>query len=58
MTRNGRETVPSPADDPVIRISGVRKSFGRQTVLDGIDLDLGRGETMTVLGRSGTGEGD
>jgi phospholipid/cholesterol/gamma-HCH transport system ATP-binding protein len=56
MTRDGRGTVPSQADDPVIRITGVRKSFGRQTVLAGIDLDLGRGETMTVLGRSGTGK--
>ena len=56
MTRDGRGTVPSQAEDPVIRIAGVRKSFGRQTVLDGIDLDLGRGETMTVLGRSGTGK--
>jgi len=56
MTRDGRGTVPSQADDPVIRISGVRKSFGRQMVLDGIDLDVGRGETMTILGRSGTGK--
>ena len=44
------------ADAPAIRISGVRKSFGAQVVLDGIDVELARGETLTVLGRSGTGK--
>jgi phospholipid/cholesterol/gamma-HCH transport system ATP-binding protein len=41
---------------PVVQISGLRKSFGAQTVLDGIDLTVKRGETLTVLGRSGTGK--
>ena len=41
---------------PAIRLRGVRKSFGDQKVLDCVDLDVPRGETVTVLGRSGTGK--
>ena len=39
-----------------IRLQAVSKSFGDQRVLDRIDLELARGETMTVLGRSGSGK--
>jgi phospholipid/cholesterol/gamma-HCH transport system ATP-binding protein len=39
-----------------VKVSGLRKSFGAQMVLDGIDLEVGRGETVAVLGRSGTGK--
>jgi phospholipid/cholesterol/gamma-HCH transport system ATP-binding protein len=41
---------------PAIRVAALRKAFGEQTVLDGIDLEVARGETVTVLGRSGTGK--
>ena len=41
---------------PAIRIEALRKAFGEQTVLGGIDLEVARGETVTVLGRSGTGK--
>jgi phospholipid/cholesterol/gamma-HCH transport system ATP-binding protein len=40
---------------PVV-LRGLRKSFGDQMVLNGIDLAVGRGETLAVLGRSGTGK--
>jgi phospholipid/cholesterol/gamma-HCH transport system ATP-binding protein len=43
-------------NNPAIRLRGLAKSFGEQKVLDGIDLEVARGETMTVLGRSGTGK--
>jgi len=39
-----------------IQVKGLRKSFGEQVVLDGIDLQVPRGETLAVLGRSGTGK--
>ena len=37
-------------------LRGLRKSFGAQVVLNGIDLTVARGETLAVLGRSGTGK--
>jgi phospholipid/cholesterol/gamma-HCH transport system ATP-binding protein len=40
----------------VIAVAGVHKSFGRQRVLNGISLAVKRGETLAVLGRSGTGK--
>lgn len=39
-----------------IRVKTLRKSFGDQTVLNGIDLEVALGETLAVLGRSGTGK--
>jgi phospholipid/cholesterol/gamma-HCH transport system ATP-binding protein len=40
---------------PVV-LRGLRKAFGAHTVLNGIDLTVARGETLAVLGRSGTGK--
>jgi len=40
----------------VISIRGLYKSFGDKQVLNGIDLDLHKGENMIVLGRSGSGK--
>jgi phospholipid/cholesterol/gamma-HCH transport system ATP-binding protein len=41
---------------PVVAIEDLHKSFGSQKVLDGISLAVKRGETLAVLGRSGTGK--
>jgi phospholipid/cholesterol/gamma-HCH transport system ATP-binding protein len=41
---------------PVVILRGLHKSFGSQIVLDGIDLTVENGETLAVLGRSGTGK--
>ncbi len=41
---------------PVVAVDDVHKSFGSQKVLDGINLAVRRGETLAVLGRSGTGK--
>ena len=41
---------------PPIAIKGLRKSFGEQKVLNGITLQVERGETVAVLGRSGGGK--
>ncbi|HEV8533346.1 MAG TPA: ABC transporter ATP-binding protein [Methylomirabilota bacterium] len=40
----------------MIRIQGLRKSFGRQAVLNGVDLDVATGEIMIIIGRSGGGK--
>jgi phospholipid/cholesterol/gamma-HCH transport system ATP-binding protein len=39
-----------------ISIRGVTKSFGPKKVLQGIDLDVAKGESMVVIGGSGTGK--
>lgn len=44
------------ATGPVIQVEALRKSFGSQIVLDDIELKVARGETLAVLGRSGTGK--
>ncbi len=41
---------------PGIAVEGLHKSFGSQKVLNGVSLAVGRGETLAVLGRSGTGK--
>jgi len=42
--------------DSVISIRDLYKSFGDLKVLQGVDLDVYRGENVVVLGRSGTGK--
>jgi phospholipid/cholesterol/gamma-HCH transport system ATP-binding protein len=41
---------------PVVAVENLRKTFAGHTVLNGISLSVGRGETLAVLGRSGTGK--
>jgi phospholipid/cholesterol/gamma-HCH transport system ATP-binding protein len=40
----------------MIVLRGVHKRFGSQVVLDGVDLDVQEGETLALLGPSGTGK--
>ncbi|AMS39162.1 amino acid ABC transporter ATP-binding protein [Aminobacter sp. NyZ550] len=40
----------------MISITGLRKSFGAATVLNGIDLEIRQGEVVSVLGSSGSGK--
>jgi phospholipid/cholesterol/gamma-HCH transport system ATP-binding protein len=41
---------------PKIRLEGVHKSFGQKHVLRGIDLEIAAGESLVVIGGSGTGK--
>jgi len=41
---------------PMVRLEGVRKSFGDNVVLDGIDLAVDTGEVLVVIGPSGSGK--
>jgi phospholipid/cholesterol/gamma-HCH transport system ATP-binding protein len=43
-------------DKVAISVRDLSKSFGEQKVLDRVDLEVERGQTVTVLGRSGTGK--
>ena len=50
------ENVEERNGEPPVVLRGLHKSFGAQVVLNGIDLTVARGETLAVLGRSGTGK--
>ncbi len=41
---------------PKLRLRGVKKRFGDKIVLDGIDLDVAKGESVVIIGGSGTGK--
>jgi len=53
-----RETVeqPAPSAAAAVAVENLHKTFGVQKVLDGVTLSVDRGETLAVLGRSGTGK--
>ena len=43
-------------EDAVISIKGLHKSFDELVVLNGVDIDIFKGEIIAVLGRSGSGK--
>jgi putative spermidine/putrescine transport system ATP-binding protein len=45
-----------PQAEVDVRLVGLRKRYGDVTAVDGIDLDIGRGEFFTMLGPSGSGK--
>ena len=46
----------APTGEAVVRLEQVRKSFGDNVVLDGIDLSVDPGEVLVVIGPSGSGK--
>ncbi len=52
-----RHSRPGPENKEVlIRVKGLRKSFGSRWVLNGIDLEVRRGEILVIMGGSGCGK--
>ncbi len=43
-------------DDAIIRLVDVHKHFGRVAALNGINLEIGRGQVVVVIGPSGSGK--
>jgi phospholipid/cholesterol/gamma-HCH transport system ATP-binding protein len=43
-------------DDVFVSVEGLHKAFGGQQVLQGVDLNIARGESMVVIGGSGSGK--
>jgi heme exporter protein A len=43
-------------DEPALSLAGLRRDYGERTALDGIGLELARGETLLVLGPNGAGK--
>ncbi|HVE87743.1 MAG TPA: ABC transporter ATP-binding protein [Myxococcales bacterium] len=41
---------------PLIRFEGLHKAFGKKRIYEGLDLQVEKGETLTVIGGSGTGK--
>jgi glutamate transport system ATP-binding protein len=54
--RGSGGTANSARDGYLIELDGVRKSFGSNVVLGGIDLAIGSGEAVVVAGPSGSGK--
>ena len=47
---------PARATASVVRLENVKKSFGDNVVLDGIDLTVNTGEALVIIGPSGSGK--
>ena len=45
-----------PTTSPIVAIKDVHKSFGQNKVINGISLDVAKGETICVIGPSGSGK--
>jgi polar amino acid transport system ATP-binding protein len=42
--------------EPMVKLQGICKRFGKLEVLKGVDIEIGRGEVVCVLGPSGSGK--
>ena len=42
--------------EPIVSIRGLRKRFGENEVLKGIDFEVQRGEVVAIIGKSGSGK--
>ena len=47
---------PSPSTFPLVDICGLRKRYGSNEVLKGVDLQIHRGEVVSIIGKSGSGK--
>ena len=63
MDARAREFMPipetstlAPLAPPMVRAQGVRKSYGREQVLKGIDIEVAAGEVFSLIGASGSGK--
>jgi phospholipid/cholesterol/gamma-HCH transport system ATP-binding protein len=54
ITVSGRDSGRNSAS--MISVRGLTKRIGEQEILRGVDLDVGRGETLAIIGRSGGGK--
>ena len=43
-------------NEPILRIEGISKSFGKNAVLNDISFDVNKGEVVSIIGPSGAGK--
>jgi ABC-type multidrug transport system ATPase subunit/peptidoglycan/LPS O-acetylase OafA/YrhL len=55
-TPSGERTAPALPDGPVAELIGATKRYGKVIALDGVDLQVKRGELLAVLGPNGAGK--
>lgn len=56
VARDSLTSAASAATTPLLRIRGLRKSFGRHAVVDGFDLDVAPGQAVALWGINGAGK--
>lgn len=47
---------PKPPPEPLLQAQGLKKSFGKREVVRGVDINVGPGEIVGLLGRNGAGK--
>jgi ABC-type polar amino acid transport system ATPase subunit len=56
MSASPGSPAPDRTGEPLVRMRGIVKKFGETVVLDGVDLDVHRGEVVVLIGPSGAGK--
>lgn len=56
MTTKTADTANGPVTAPAVSFTGAVRTFGEVRAVDGLDLEIGAGETVALLGRNGAGK--